>query len=126
MFQVVEPVDQIELNSIELQLSDAVIVAENGKETPVASVEIIAEKEKAIFKLAAKLQPGTVQLKLAFKGVIIDKLKGFYCSKYTRYSTIQLFLNSLTSNMASISAKSNNIFVFILLPVLREKNDTVV
>jgi hypothetical protein len=47
-------------------------------------VVLDVENEKAVFKLSSVLQPGQYHLKLEFKGVIIDKLKGFYCSKYLR------------------------------------------
>lgn len=79
------------------------IVSDNGAESPVASVEIDAEKEKAIFKLATTLQPGTAHLKLAFKGTIIDKLKGFYCSKYTRYVFLVEFSNPFNPNVSLLS-----------------------
>jgi hypothetical protein len=47
-------------------------------------VVLDVENEQAVIHLLATIQPGMFHLKLTFKGVIIDKLKGFYCSKYTR------------------------------------------
>lgn len=78
MEKVVEPVTQIVLNSIDLELSDVTV-----NDQAVAHVDLDKENEKAFIKLSSVLQPGKYQMKLAFKGVIIDKLKGFYCSKYT-------------------------------------------
>lgn len=85
--QVVDPVDEIVLNSLDLELSDAVVIIENGEKMVVNQVDLDPKNEKAIFKLPSTLQPGLVHLKLNFKGVILDKLKGFYRTKYTRYST---------------------------------------
>ena len=55
-----------------------------GQEISVKDVVLDVENEQAVIHLLAAVQPGTFHLKLVFKGVIIDKLKGFYCSKYTR------------------------------------------
>ena len=79
---MVEPVDEIVLNSLDLELSDVKVIPENGAEISLDDVKLDVENEKAVFKLPSALQPGQITLKLAFKGVIIDKLKGFYCSKY--------------------------------------------
>ncbi len=76
--------DQIILNSLELELDNVRLADASGQETSVSEVVLDAETEKAIFKLPSVLQPGQYHLKLAFKGAIIDKLKGFYCSKYLR------------------------------------------
>lgn len=95
--KVVEPVDQIILNSLELELENIRIVDEAGQETNISKVVLDVENEKAIFKLDSVLQPGQYHLKLGFKGAIIDKLKGFYCSKYLsadgeeRYSGVTQF-----------------------------------
>lgn len=82
MLQVVEPVSEIALNSLDLELSDVKVVHEDGQIINIHDVKLDVENEKAIFTLPSVLQPGRVMLKLSFKGVIIDKLKGFYCSKY--------------------------------------------
>ena len=82
--QVVEAADQIVLNSCELELSDIKVIPDGGDEITITEPIIDIENEKAIFKLPAPLQPGKALLKLAFKGVITDKMKGFYCSKYYR------------------------------------------
>ena len=82
VLQVVEPVSEIVLNSLDLELSGVKVVPENGQEIAVEDVKLDVENEKAVFTLPSVLQPGQITLKLSFKGVIIDKLKGFYCSKY--------------------------------------------
>ena len=81
---MVEAADQIVLNSCELELSDIKVIPDGGDEITITEPIIDIENEKAIFKLPAPLQPGKALLKLAFKGVITDKMKGFYCSKYYR------------------------------------------
>lgn len=78
-----EPVDQIILNSCELELYDIKLNVQNsGEELLINDPILDAENEKAIFKLPSVQQPGQLILKLGFKGVITDKMKGFYCSKY--------------------------------------------
>lgn len=77
--------DHIVLNSLELELADVVLRSESGESVPVDGVELDPKEEKATFRLSAKIQPGLYQLGMGFKGAIIDKLKGFYCSKYTRW-----------------------------------------
>jgi len=95
--KVVEPVSEIVLNSLDLELSGVKVVPENGQEIAVEDVKLDVENEKAVFTLPSVLQPGQITLKLSFKGVIIDKLKGFYCSKYVtadgeeRYSGVTQF-----------------------------------
>lgn len=79
-----EPIEKIVLNSLELELSCASVVGANGEETPVQQIVSDKKNQRASFMLSSKLQPGSVQLKLSFKGVINDKLKGFYRSKYTK------------------------------------------
>ena len=74
--------NKIRLNSLELELSNVSVIVENGEEIAISDVTIDTENESAIFSLPLFLQPGQVHLKLSFKGAIIDKLKGFYCSKY--------------------------------------------
>lgn len=106
--------DQIILNSLELELENIRIVDEAGQETNISKVVLDVENEKAIFKLDCVLQPGQYHLKLGFKGAIIDKLKGFYCSKYLRLVSVDE-VNSLTCPLT-----------LLLFPaVLMEKNGTV-
>ena len=76
--------DQIILNSLELELDNVKVVDSANQELSISEVILDVENEKAIFKLPSVLQPGQYSLKLSFKGAIIDKLKGFYCSKYVR------------------------------------------
>lgn len=80
--------DQIILNSLELELDNVKLVDESGRESIIGNVVLDVENEKAIFKLDSVLQPAQYYLKLSFKGVIIDKLKGFYCSKYLRWVSV--------------------------------------
>lgn len=79
-----EPIEKIVLNSLELELSCASVVGANGEENPVNQIVVDEKNQRAVFLLSSKLQPGSAHLKLSFKGVINDKLKGFYRSKYTK------------------------------------------
>ena len=47
----------------------------------VNEVMLDAGNEQAVIHLLASVQPGSLHLKLALKCVIIDKPKGFYCTR---------------------------------------------
>lgn len=76
---------EIVLNSLDLELNDIKLVLNGGEELVISDVHLDVDNEKAVMKLPSPLEPGQVQLRLAFKGAIMDKMKGFYCSKYHRY-----------------------------------------
>lgn len=84
MCQVKEPVDKLVLNALDLEFSDVSVVDGSGLETIVCQVDLDVKEERAVLTLQSTLQPGLVKLKLTFKGVINDKLKGFYRCKHTR------------------------------------------
>ena len=69
------PATTITLNSLELKLSD---VTANGQ---AGAVSYDTDKEQATLVFAQALPAGKVSLKVAFTGVLNDKLRGFYLSK---------------------------------------------
>ena len=63
-----------------------------GEVIGVKNVVLDVDNEQAVVHLLTLIHPGTFHLKLNFKGTINDKLKGFYCSKYTRYGNYNSFI----------------------------------
>jgi puromycin-sensitive aminopeptidase len=78
--EVLEPVEQIMVNAVELQIQQAQIVG-SGK-TIAATVELDEANERAIFKFAQSVPKGKWELELKFTGILNDKLNGFYRSTY--------------------------------------------
>src|SRR6202167_5177374 len=75
-----EATDEVVLNALELKI-DKVIAERNGKSL-TAEAELEAAKERAHLRFAEKLAPGEWTLKIAFRGILNDKLHGFYRSQY--------------------------------------------
>jgi len=82
--QVKEATDTIVLHSYEIKINSASVSslrpAEKYKAVDISYDE---KEERAILKFSSTLQPGPAQLDLDFDGVLNDKMKGFYRSKYT-------------------------------------------
>ena len=78
---VLEPTTEIVLNALELEIDSATVEAA-GKRLR-AAVRMEPEKERAHLRLSESLAPGEYTLKLAFRGILNDKLHGFYRSQYT-------------------------------------------
>ena len=70
-----EPVDQIVLNAIELDITSVEV---NG----AAAGFTLDESTERLF-IDAPLAPGPARLDIVFSGVLNDKLRGFYRSTYT-------------------------------------------
>src|SRR5437879_5003244 len=76
-----EPTAEIVLNAVELTIGEATIANARGdshRGTPVA--DEAAERCRITFP--SPIAPGTWQLRLAFRGTLNDKLRGFYRSSY--------------------------------------------
>jgi puromycin-sensitive aminopeptidase len=80
---VVEPVAEVVLNAIELEVDEAWV--EVGGERRDATVTLDEEHERAGLALpeGAGLEPGPATVHLAFRGILNDKLRGFYRSTFT-------------------------------------------
>ena len=78
---VTEPVTEIVLNAVELAVDAAEIVDARGREhRAVVTLDEGAERCRLAF--AEPLAPGEGRLRLAFRGTLNDKLRGFYRSVY--------------------------------------------
>ncbi|MEX0791023.1 MAG: M1 family metallopeptidase, partial [Actinomycetota bacterium] len=79
--EVREPVDEIVLNAKELQIDEAWLEREGIRLEASASFE--ADTERCRLKLSGTAEPGAWTLRSRFRGVLNDKLEGFYRSKFT-------------------------------------------
>jgi puromycin-sensitive aminopeptidase len=73
--------DEVVLNAIELEIDGAWVTA--GGERLDATVSLDDETERATLALPRSLEPGDAVVSLRFRGVLNDKLRGFYRSRFT-------------------------------------------
>jgi puromycin-sensitive aminopeptidase len=79
--RVSEPTTEIQLNAVELAISEVRISNDGGAAQPgTASLEDSTERCRLTFP--ATIAPGTWRLRIAFRGTLNDKLRGFYRSTY--------------------------------------------
>jgi puromycin-sensitive aminopeptidase len=76
-----ERTDEIVLNALELEIDSVAI--ERGGVAVAGRAELEPERERAHLKFPEALEPGEGKLKIAFRGILNDKLHGFYRSQYT-------------------------------------------
>src|SRR5881296_4484998 len=76
-----EPTSEILLNAAELEISEAAIEHEGGRVLD-GLVQLDESTERARVRFPETLRPGEWRLRLAFKGILNDKLRGFYRSTY--------------------------------------------
>lgn len=72
----------IVLNALDLEIDEAWVEA-GGTRLDAATIELDETTERLTVELAAPLATGTAELHLRFRGVLNDKLKGFYRSTFT-------------------------------------------
>jgi puromycin-sensitive aminopeptidase len=75
-----EPVTDVWLNAIELQIDHARLERDGVALEPAVALEPQTERCRLTF--AAPLAPGTYRLHLSFRGILNNKLRGFYRSQY--------------------------------------------
>ncbi len=78
---VVEPVIEIVLNAIELDIVTAEVVV--GGRTMVPQVTLDAESERLTLGLDFSIPVGPASIRISFTGILNDHLHGFYRSTYT-------------------------------------------
>ena len=76
-----EPTSEILLNAAELEISEAAIEHEGGRVLD-GLVQLDESTERGRVRFPETLRPGEWRLRLAFKGILNDKLRGFYRSTY--------------------------------------------
>lgn len=76
-----KPAKQITLHAVELEIESAEWIHQN-QEVWAGKISYDAKSETATFTFPKPIQKGVGQMKLAFKGILNDKMRGFYRSKY--------------------------------------------
>jgi puromycin-sensitive aminopeptidase len=77
-----QPVKDIVLNAIELQLHTAEISNAKGTKYGASGITYDETEERATFSFPQSIEPGDWQLHIKFTGTLNDKLRGFYRSTY--------------------------------------------
>ncbi len=95
--------DIFQLNSIELTFDRAVFESSTGARVESIRVELNEESELATITFADSLALGTGRLHIEFTGLLNDKLKGFYRTKYTHPSGEERY--SATTQFAPADAR---------------------
>src|SRR3954467_15234472 len=76
-----EPVEELVLNAIELDILDAELIADDGT-ILAGTVTLDEDEERATIVLNGTAAPGRHTLHLTFTGILNDKLHGFYRSTF--------------------------------------------
>ena len=77
-----QPVQEIVLNAVELELHSAVVTGSDGK-LQQATIALDADLERATLSFADTVPPGPATLTITTTGTINDQLRGFYRSTFT-------------------------------------------
>ena len=77
---VAEPTREVVLNAVELEVDEAWVTT--GGRRIEASVALDDESERATLTLDEEVPPGDAVVSLRFRGLLNDKLRGFYRSTF--------------------------------------------
>jgi puromycin-sensitive aminopeptidase len=80
-----EPTSEVVLNAIELQIDDAGIETDDGL-SRLAAVSLDEKTERCCLAFGQPVAKGNARLRLHFRGILNDKLRGFYRSSYKEAS----------------------------------------
>jgi puromycin-sensitive aminopeptidase len=80
--EVREAVDEVVVNAVELEIEEAWLEGPAGARID-AAVTLDEEREQARLALGTTAQPGSWTMHARFRGVLNDKLRGFYRSTFT-------------------------------------------
>jgi puromycin-sensitive aminopeptidase len=80
--EVHAPVTEVVLNALELEIDEASITDASGTRHD-ADVRLDAENERAFLSVGIELPPGPATVHTWFRGILNDKLNGFYRSTFT-------------------------------------------
>src|ERR1700691_522223 len=75
-----EATAEVVLNALELQIDSA--VAERDGKSISATIELEPARERARLRFGETLAPGEWKLRIKFRGILNDKLHGFYRRQY--------------------------------------------
>ena len=82
---VVDEVTEIVLNAVEIEITNAVVETTAGSEP--AGVAYDEETQRVILTTGSTIPPGDTRLTFEFRGVLNDRLHGFYRSTFTDIDT---------------------------------------
>src|ERR1019366_2835320 len=87
--QVAEPTTRIVLHAVEIQFHDVTIGA--GAEAQKATVSLNADDQTATLTVPKAIAKGAADVRIAYTGMLNDKLRGFYLSKtdHSSYAVTQ-------------------------------------
>jgi puromycin-sensitive aminopeptidase len=97
-----EPTAAVVLNSLEIEIDEASVELPDGRALP-ATVSYDVESERATLTLAEPLPVGEATVHLTFRGVLNDKLRGFYRSTFTDDAGVERVL--ATTQMEATDAR---------------------
>ncbi len=80
---VIEPVDEIVLNAVALDIGEVTLSPVSGGEAIQARVTVDPATERATLRLERTATPGPWELHASFRGALDAELVGFYRSTYT-------------------------------------------
>jgi aminopeptidase N len=88
--RLTEPSDRITLHAVEIEFQEVAISA--GGKTLTATVALDAESETATLTVPTRLGAGPVSIRIRYRGILNDKLRGFYLSRanHRKYAVTQL------------------------------------
>lgn len=78
-----ETVSEIWLNAAELEIHNTSIEPAGGVAVDATEIKLHEKEERAQITLASAVSPGSYILRASFTGILNDKLRGFYRSKFT-------------------------------------------
>ena len=81
--EVTSPTPEVVLNAAELEIDEATAELPTGDDPLAATVSFDPEAERATLTFDRPLPAGEATLRLRFRGVLNDKLRGFYRSTFT-------------------------------------------
>ena len=99
---VTEPTSSVVLNSIEIEIDEASVELPDGRTLP-ATVSYDTEAERATLALGEALPVGDAVVHLRFRGILNDKLRGFYRSTFTDDAGVERVL--ATTQMEATDAR---------------------
>jgi puromycin-sensitive aminopeptidase len=99
---VTEPTTVVVLNSVEIEIDEASVELPDGRTLP-ATVSYDTEAERATLSLAEALPVGDAVVHLRFRGILNDKLRGFYRSTFTDDAGVERVL--ATTQMEATDAR---------------------
>ena len=80
-FKLTKPENRITLHAHEVKIG-RVLLRSQGKEIKPENIKYDLQSESVIFKFSRKIPRGRGELELNFRGILNDKMRGFYKAKY--------------------------------------------